>query len=360
MLTSGAFGYFADYVVWWAALLSLLLHTWCYFKFVPWRKLGKLGLVLGNALVFLCLIGIVAMAAESHLRFVAVDTDAYGASLPARRWFALNTKLNSLGFRDEEWSRAKPAGTRRVAFLGDSFTYGWGIARVEDRFADLVAAGWNAESDERIEVMNLAKPGWGTSDQLEPIRHITETYDIDEVVLCYVPNDIERLLPTSDDFNPLRPPNPTWFNPDSSCLLDYLYRRLYLPRLPQTRGYHDWLAEGFADDSTWRQHQRQLNEIIQHCRRHGVALRVVLLPFIRTSGERYIADRLHAVLREFFTLQHVPVVDLLPAIADRRARDLVVNGRDPHPNESANRLFAEAILRAFPRSQVDAEAARVP
>ena len=343
-LTGGAFGYMGDYVFLWALLLSLLVHTWCYFKFVPWRKLGKLGLVLGNVLVFACMVGVAAMAAESHLRFVAVSTDGYGVSLPARRWFALHTKLNSLGCRDKEWSKTKAAGTRRIAFVGDSFTYGWGLERVEDRFPDLVGAALRKDAGGAIEVMNVAKPGWGTTDHLDAVRHLITTYDIDEVVLCYVANDIEKLIPTTDDYNPIKPPNPTLFNPDSSCLLDYLYRRVYLPRAWKTQRYHDWLAEGFADDAIWRQHQQQLFAIITLCRENDVAMRAVLLPFIKTSGEGYVADRLHAVLERFFLTHQVPVLDLLPTIADRNPNELVVNARDPHPNEIANRRFAEALL----------------
>lgn len=345
MLTSGAFGYMADYVFLWILLLSLLVHTWCYFKFVPWRKLGKLGLVVGNALVFACMVGVAAMAAESHLRFVAVSTDGYGVSLPARRWFALHTKLNSLGCRDEEWVKAKPANTKRIAFVGDSFTYGWGIERVEDRFADIVGAGLREQSGVAIEILNAAKPGWGTAEQLDVVAHLIATYDIDEVVLCYVPNDIEKLIPTTDEFDPIKPPNPTLFNPDSSCLLDYLYRRVYLPRALKAQGYHDWLADGFADDAIWRQHQQQLYAIITLCREKNVMLRAVLLPFIKTSGKGYVADRLHAVLQQFFEVHQVPVLDLLPTIAGRDPNELVVNARDPHPNEAANRLFAEALLQ---------------
>ena len=75
---------------------------------------------MGNALVFCCMTGMVALAAESYLRFIAVETDPFGLSLPARRWFVLHTKLNSLGFRDNEWSPDKPPGVRRIAFIGHS------------------------------------------------------------------------------------------------------------------------------------------------------------------------------------------------------------------------------------------------
>jgi len=347
MLTSGAFGYLADYLLWWLALLSLFVHTWCFFKFFPRNRHRKLGLLIGNALVFLCLLGFATMAGESYFRFACVETDAFGASLPARRWFALHTTLNSLGYRDREWSPAKPAGVRRIAFVGDSFTYGWGIERVEDRFTERVQAAFEGSRPGTAEVLNASKPGWGSGAQLFAIRDLIATYAVDEIVLGYVANDIEPLLPVTGSFDPTLPPDPTFFDPDRSCLVDFLYRTLWVPRLAAVRGYQDWLAGGFADADTWAAHQGQLLDIIAACRQHDVALRVILLPFIRTSGEVFDASAIHYRVRRFFEAEGVPVLDLLPAIEERAPADLVVNRRDAHPNALAHQLFANAIREAF-------------
>ena len=195
MLAGGAFGYVSDYLIWWVLLISLLVHTWCFFKFFPRKKHRHVGLLAGNALIFLCILGVAAIIGESYLRFVHVGTDSFGMSLPARRWFALYTKLNSLGCRDVEWTVDKPKHVRRIAFVGDSFIYGWGIERLEDRFTDRVQAMFHRESPGTVEVMNVAKPGWGTRGQMAPIGDMIDRFDVDEIVLCYVLNDIEKLLP---------------------------------------------------------------------------------------------------------------------------------------------------------------------
>ena len=116
-MLSGAFGYLTDYLLWLAIYVSLLVHTWCFFRFFPRDKHRKSGLLIGNGLVAVCMLGMIALAAESYLRFAAVHTDAFGMSLPARRWFALHTDLNSLGCRDAEWGagqsrRRAPCGVR--------------------------------------------------------------------------------------------------------------------------------------------------------------------------------------------------------------------------------------------------------
>jgi hypothetical protein len=307
--------------------------------------------LVGNSLVLACLLGAVSLAAESYYRFVCVEIDSFGMSLPARRWFALHTKLNSLGCRDVEWTREKPEGVRRIALVGDSFTYGWGIERVEDRFSDRVQVRFDETAPGTVEVLNVAKPGWGTGDQLQPIRDMVERFGVDEVVLCYVPNDIEALLPRSADFDPTQPPDPPWLNPDSSYLFTHLYQTVWLPRVETVRGYHDWLAEGLANPDLRRQHQGQLGAIISYCRDRGVALRVVLLPFIRTGGTKYRASEIHTDLAGFFKANGVPVLDLLPVVAGHESDKLIVNRRDPHPNEFAHRLFGDALWRGFYRNE---------
>ncbi len=347
MLTSGAFGYLLDYIVAWVIVLSVLLHTWCFFRFFPRHRCRKAGLVIGNVLVFVCLLCLVGLAAESYLRFVYVATDSFGMSLPARRWFAIHTKLNSLGCRDREWTPEKPAGVRRIAFVGDSFTYGWGIENTQDRFPDRIAAMFDKHSPGAVEITNVAKPGWDTGAQLQPIKDMISAYAVDEIVLCYVPNDIEKVLPVEQQFNPIRPPQPAVFNLESSCLLDFLYRRIYLPRVPTVARYHDWLATGFSMELFRGEHLQQLEQIITTCRAHHVELRVALLPFLRTQGQRFQTTEVHAILLRFFEAHRVPVVDLYPAIEGAPADQLVVNRQDAHPNERAHGLFADAIWKAF-------------
>ncbi|MBI4716406.1 MAG: SGNH/GDSL hydrolase family protein [Planctomycetes bacterium] len=347
MLTTGAFGYLADYLLAWLLVASLGLHTWCFFRFFPQRRSPRTALVVGNVLVLGCLLGGAFLIGETYFRFLCVETDSFGVSLPARRWFAIHTQLNSLGCRDVEWTPEKPPGVRRIAFIGDSFTYGWGVERVEDRFTERLQSLFDRRAPGTVQVMNVAKPGWGTEAQIKPIRDMIDLFHVDEVVLCHVANDIEKLLPTTVDFNPIKPPEPRFFNPDSSCLLDALYRRIWLPRLPTVRGYHDWLAEGYANDEIWQRHQHNLYEVFRECREREVAIRVVLLPLLRVGGEKLQLERLHATLRRFLEVNGVEVLDVLPAMPRVPAEDLVVSPQDAHPNALSHSIFARIIWDAF-------------
>ena len=343
MLASGLFGYPVDYLLWWLLFISVVVHTWCFFRYFPKRRFRKIGLIVGNALVLLCLAGAAGLVGETYFRFLCIETDPFGWSVPSQRWFALYTRLNSVGCRDREWTIEKPPGTRRIAFVGDSFAYGWGIENTEDRFPDRLGAMYG----EGTEVMNVARPGWGTGDQIAPVRDMIAGYDVDEVVLCWLPNDIEKLIPTRDDFNPIHPPLPRWFNPDSSCLMDYFYRRISVPRAATVSGYHDWLADGYNNPQVWQAYQQDLRALIRTCRDGHVRLRVVLLPYVQSGGETFDPSAIHARMTEFLEANDVEVIDLLSSLAGVEPAELMVNSHDAHPNEQAHELFAKALRPAL-------------
>ena len=347
MWAGGAFGYLSDYLLWWIALASVTAHTYCFFRFVGSRKRPRRRLLVGNLLVGACLLTLVGTIAETYLRFLVVETDSFGVTLTSKRWFKLYPRQNSLLFRDVEWTPRKPQGVRRIAFVGDSFTYGWGINDERDRFTNLLQGKFDAQRKDAVEVMNVAWVAWGTEKELAGIHDVIREYAVDEVVLCYLPNDIEPLLPVTDEFNPVQPPRTQWINTDGSFLLDFLYHRVAARWRPSVRQYFDWLWDGYENPEIWHKQQKLLGAIINECRDQGVTLHVALLPFLTTWGDKYQQAAVHAKLRAFLELNHVEVVDLLPSIAAQDPKGLIVNAHDPHPNEAAHRLFADVLWKAF-------------
>ena len=107
MWGTGFFGFLSDYVWWWVVFVSLVVHTWCFLRFFPRERGPRTRLVVGNVLVTACLLSLAANVAETYLRFLNIETDAYGVTLTARRWFEIYPKLNSLYHRDVEWTQAE-------------------------------------------------------------------------------------------------------------------------------------------------------------------------------------------------------------------------------------------------------------
>lgn len=347
MWATGAYGYLSDYVLWWLVFVSILFNAWCFFRFHALASRPRTRLIVGNLLVGLCLLAAACMASETYLRFVSIETDSYGASMTTRRWKTAYTTVNSLFCRDAEWSKQKPAGVRRIAFVGDSFVYGWGINDPRDRFSELVQERFDRRSPGRVETMNVAWCNWDTPKELAAIHDVVLHYDVDEVVLCHLPNDIDTLLPKGSPGNLVEAPKSTYFNTESSFLFDFIYHRIYVRRLPMVSNYCDAIHDAYFDEQVWSRQKQRLTDVIDFCQQHDVKLRVALLPFVQTWGERYDGRKIHARVAEVFTQRGIETVDLLPVTLTRDPATLVVNSHDPHPNELANRLFAHEIWSAF-------------
>lgn len=92
-------------------------------------------------------------------------------------------RSNSAGFWDREFALAKPAGRCRVAFLGDSFTWGTGV-REEERFTNLLEA-----ANPEWESLNFGVPGYGTDQALLLWEETAARYRPDLVILTVYQND---------------------------------------------------------------------------------------------------------------------------------------------------------------------------
>lgn len=98
--------------------------------------------------------------------------------------FDVRVRINSHGLRDDEIPYAKPAGTKRILFLGDSMTFGYGV-EVQQAFPDLVRAALG------VQTINAGCPSYGTCDELDFFREEGVKYHPDIVAVVFFRNDVE-------------------------------------------------------------------------------------------------------------------------------------------------------------------------
>jgi lysophospholipase L1-like esterase len=87
------------------------------------------------------------------------------ATLRGRSW-----STNALGMRDRSYSRMKPPGTFRIAFVGDSIGAGWGVddgQGFEPRLERAIDARSRASGGPRVEILNFAVPGHAPGQRWE-------------------------------------------------------------------------------------------------------------------------------------------------------------------------------------------------
>lgn len=96
--------------------------------------------------------------------------------------------VNAQGFRGRDWTREKPAGTRRVAVLGGSVAFGQGASGDDATFCARLEASLRADGL-RAEVMNAGVIGYGSTQELIQLATVVLDYAPDVVVLVDGWND---------------------------------------------------------------------------------------------------------------------------------------------------------------------------
>jgi hypothetical protein len=278
---------------------------------------------------------------------------AAGAGAPQPTGYApVNTDLrfgrprNSRGYRDAERTLEKPAGTRRLLVMGDSFAWGAGIEH-EDTWGQRLERGLRRRRGEAWEAVNLALPGLSATDYLAQLQGEGLGYAPDVLVLGWVLNDAE----TKDQMKARerayaererRAPSPL----EASALVRFVAFRLRATRDARERvEYHRRLYE--ESDPGWRQAQLSLRGMGALCRERGLPWLVAVFPmFGNPLDESYPFADAHAKVARAAAESGARAVDLLPAFRGLRWQQLVVDGpRDEHPNEIAHRIAAGVLLR---------------
>jgi hypothetical protein len=317
--------------------------VWLFFKRTqgPGARVTGLRLITGNLLVLMFLGSVVMVIGEAYYRYDHDTTDSLSYSKTSQRWFSRHWHTNAAGFRDDvEYADRMQPGKRRVTFIGDSFTAGHGVKDVEDRFANRFR-----RAHPELDVQLLAQSGWDTGDELAGLKEALDRgYQIDQVVLVYMLNDVADILPewavTHQRIMGNAAERP-WIQ-QHSFLIDAMVHWVKLMREPDMRNYFQFVRDGYRGP-VWQRQMERLDSLREAVQAAGGHLAVVTFPFLQALGPHYEYQFMHDELNAFWQQRQVPHLDLLGVYHGIPADKLVVNRFDAHPNEYAHRLAAEAI-----------------
>lgn len=99
--------------------------------------------------------------------------------------------VNSAGFRGPVLPETKLAGTVRIAGIGDSVMFGWGVREAETYLARLSARLAHDYPDVAWEWVNSGVPGYNTAMEVETLKHRLVAYEPDLVVVGVCNNDLD-------------------------------------------------------------------------------------------------------------------------------------------------------------------------
>lgn len=246
-------------------------------------------------------------------------------------------KTNQEGFRDRDHGLEKPAGKRRVLFLGDSVLFGWSLPE-EARFTNVLARlrpDW--------EVINMGIPGYNAAQEVECLRNYGLKYKPDLVVINIIGNDHQ--LPNFIQRSPgdLR----------SSFLLDWFRGRLSRDTLLPPQMQPGWVpGKVFLDEDParvpsqysdlvgWQAVRRAYLELAQLGREQHFQAACFGFPGVIVEAQRFCQEG----DMEYWDFQ--PVTDRI--MKERHIKDfggsiLAVSPTDGHPGAILNQAGGEYL-----------------
>ncbi len=306
---------------------------------------AKLALVLGS----LALVGITL---EVALRLVDTGGAGWYAAGPERvRFLREHVRLNNHRFRDRDFSWPRTPGRCRILAVGDSFTFGDGIERVEDTWPRVTERALRAAGHD-CEVYNLGVPGTSTTFQRAMLeRRSAWDYHPDRLVLGFVLNDPEppdanrTIVPRRLD--PPLVPLPGLDRQLTLRSYAYAWLRRSKNRLWERMGwketYGDYVASLYDERSeNWARFLAAAEGLVGDASSRGIPVTVAIFPLF-TSLEDYPFTEQHAQAARAFARAGADVLDLLPTFRGLRTIELAVSPSDAHPNERAQRIAGERI-----------------
>lgn len=262
-------------------------------------------------------------------------------------------RTNHHGMRDD--APLAPGAGRRIAALGDSFTFGFFVTQEETWPSVLERRLAVARPETRWDVLNFGVGGYSTRDEALVLEHKALAFDPELVLVGYVLNDPE--------IDPVQPLQRSFHRPrgwERSELLRMGVRALDALRSPtQGDGEAGYLRSLYGNPRKWHSVERGLARIRELCAERGIEAVLIVFPTRPHRGPRAIPvsrwseygyEDIHArVARlgrelDFHTLDLLPVFQQQPLPA--------VMSMQIHPTPRGHAVAAEAILDFLQRREL--------
>ena len=272
---------------------------------------------------------------------------------------------NSYGFRDREYPLIPQAGTVRILCLGDSLTFGDGVA-VEDTYPKQLETMLNGRGKHKYEVINTGVPSYDTWQEVTFFKTKGVQFEPRIVVLGFYGNDIvprPAVIKTSlSGEGTLRRKGFGGFLPDGMVhilkgsrfllLLKDRVGKLVDSTKPSSEHLHQQaLLDGLPDEFVeqgWQEVESSLLQMVELQKTREFRFLIVTFPMAEQLLHEHPQAQYQARLKSIADKLDIPFIDLKP-VFQREFRDFgsLFIEWDGHPNPKAHRLAAEEIARVL-------------
>ena len=236
-------------------------------------------------------------------------------------------RTNSCGMRSPERPVQKPANVFRIALIGDSFAFGWGVEQ-NKIFAQVLEDSLNKRSTNslRFEVLNFGVPGYSTFQEVALLEERGLDFQPDAVLVYFVQNDFGMpfFIRDLDNDGGLL----------SSLKFVQMGKKLLTPKTLNNRIREIGLHPNQA-----------MSRLATITREHGLKTYIAFNP--RKEWKKYL-KRLPAV-RKNSGIQVIPLRDgLLEYITQKNIPpEALTLSYDPHPSEIRHTILGNLLTPYF-------------
>jgi len=247
----------------------------------------------------------------------------------------IQVRINSVGLRSPEITPEKPAGTRRIALLGDSIVFGAGVeeGQVAARQLETIL---RERLGGRIEVINAGVSGYNAVQEAALFFDRVARYQPDLVIVGYFNDDLAV---------PYRIEGQTKGWPR-------IARRFFLPHVVQRAiwlyRYRLYTLGSLIGDTEADVQQRRSFQAYERLREYGAQHRAGLLFVIFPDFTDREVSAQALLITDWARRRQIPAVEMADYYQARSGgRPTAFSIRpekfDPHPNAAGHRLIAEVL-----------------
>ncbi|MEO1083015.1 MAG: SGNH/GDSL hydrolase family protein [Acidobacteriota bacterium] len=244
---------------------------------------------------------------------------------------------NDFGFRDALDRRLeKDDGTRRIAFIGDSVTLGYGEEEPDIFVRRFESALRERRPEQDLDALNFGIDGYSAPQIAEVLRRKVLPFSPDWVVYALCLNDFDFATSAGDKVRYFRKPKSFFL-----VKLEHLIRRV--------RGidFHTYKFQKNRDDVF-----QELLDMRNLVRAEDVGFLVTVIPIFPVdvnSFAGYPHEEIHRELDDFATANGIEILDGLTAFRNAGGPPRAYANDIWHPNREGHRVIGEAIADVLDR-----------
>ncbi|MFA6223177.1 MAG: SGNH/GDSL hydrolase family protein [Desulfomonilaceae bacterium] len=331
------------------------------------RKQSILNIFLTNLFVLGILVVVLAVIGELTLRHYIPSWDHSGlvelTSTPIVYEMKPNLqivregveiKTNSDGFRDTNFSGEPKPGEFLIAVLGDSFVFGQGVPQSETMSVILQNLLNQSGKTQRFRVWNLGVSGYNTEQEAYLLKSFVLPRKPNWVVVGYNINDCE---PIGVDPNSVEKEQHS-HEPLIDRLQNYFLDDLLITQFVKQRAGNlirlfdpTWYASNYVQDTLnqyissnggWAKISSLLKQMKLECDSEKIGFTLAILPAM-LNFDNYPYKPANDLILSFCKKNSIDCVDILSSFKGHNLMKYWVSALDAHPNQSAQRIFANAL-----------------